>query len=650
MDRSSRFTAKRHAEVLELERILGTRLSDHEKHRVKSDRNKSKKWYDIDKTENDRLRKGRDQLLRQALEAYLRSLAASDDHDTDILRFLALWLEHAANPISSDSVLKQIGNVPTLKFAPLMNQLASRLQDTSEKFQDVMMDLVGRVCLEHPYHGIYHIYAGSKTQGGNDRIAISRNAAAKKISERLLNNTGTSDLWTRICRANDLYMALACARSDSFKPGTRIALRKYSPSKAIEREIPQLKVPPITLEIPLRADCDYSNIATVDSFRPEMAIAGGLSAPKILTALTSSGQSCKQLFKAGADDLRQDSIMEQVFDQVSSLLRSQRETRQRKLGIRTYKVIPLDATSGAIEFVQSTLPLNDYLKTAHPHYHPKDLKWDSCRSKIEEVRNRSLETRVKTFRNITENFSPVLRHFFFERFEDPDEWFVRRLAYTRSTAAISILGHALGLGDRHCQNILLDTSTGEVVHIDLGVAFEAGRILAVPEVVPFRLTRDIVDGFGIMGTEGVYRRCCEFMLEALRHNRDAVMTLLNVLRYDPLYSWSMSPLRAKRLQEEQDREVSEAASAAPSTAAAKSRSRPSEDGTRNNQGVEPVAAPKVDAISNDDEGGEADRALSVVERKLAPGLSVMATVNELIQSATDEKNLAVLFCGWAAYA
>ena len=40
----------------------------------------------------------------------------------------------------------------------------------------------------------------------------------------------------------------------------------------------------------------------------------------------------------------------------------------------------------------------------------------------------------------------------------------------------------------------------------LGVAFEQGKILPTPETVPFRLTRDIVDGMGVMGVEGVYRR------------------------------------------------------------------------------------------------------------------------------------------------
>lgn len=45
------------------------------------------------------------------------------------------------------------------------------------------------------------------------------------------------------------------------------------------------------------------------------------------------------------------------------------------------------------------------------------------------------------------------------------------------------------MGDRHAQNILIDKSTAELVHIDLGVAFEQGKTLRTPEVVPFRLTR-----------------------------------------------------------------------------------------------------------------------------------------------------------------
>jgi serine-protein kinase ATM len=315
--------------------------------------------------------------------------------------------------------------------------------------------------------------------------------------------------------------------------------------------------------------------------------------------------------------------MEQVFDQVSHLLKNHAPTRQRQLHIRTYKVLPLTATSGIIEFVKNTIPLSDYIQPAHEKYYPQNYRWSECREQMSSVHQQTKEPKavLKVFKRVTDNFNPVLQFFFLERFLDPDEWFERRLAYTRSTAVISILGHILGLGDRHCHNILLDQKTGEAVHIDLGIAFEAGRILPVPEVVPFRLTRDIVSAMGYTKTEGVFRRCCEFTLSALREERESIMTLLNVLRNDPLVTWTVSPLRAKRMQEQGDKEV---------------ELQSSSDGLTGDE--------------DEEGGGQAERALRGVEKKLSKVLSTAATVNELIQQATDESNLAVLYPGWAPWA
>ena len=67
---------------------------------------------------------------------------------------------------------------------------------------------------------------------------------------------------------------------------------------------------------------------------------------------------------------------------------------------------------------------------------------------------------------------PVMRHYFTEKSKTPITWFAMRLNYTRSVATTSIVGHVLGLGDRHVSNILLDNGTGEVVHIDFGIAFD----------------------------------------------------------------------------------------------------------------------------------------------------------------------------------
>ena len=43
--------------------------------------------------------------------------------------------------------------------------------------------------------------------------------------------------------------------------------------------------------------------------------------------------------------------------------------------------------------------------------------------------------------------------------------------------------------------------------------------------MPFRLTRDIVDGMGVAGTEGVMRRSCEACMQVLRDSKDSLLTV-----------------------------------------------------------------------------------------------------------------------------
>ncbi|CAA3003480.1 Serine threonine- kinase ATM, partial [Olea europaea subsp. europaea] len=95
---------------------------------------------------------------------------------------------------------------------------------------------------------------------------------------------------------------------------------------------------------------------------------------------------------------------------------------------------------------------------------------------------------------------------------------------------------------------LIDQATAEVVHIDLVVAFEQGLMLKTPERIPFRLTRDIVDGMGVTGVEGVFRRCCEETLSVMRTNKEALLTIVEVFIHDPLYKWALSPLKAMQRQ------------------------------------------------------------------------------------------------------
>lgn len=64
----------------------------------------------------------------------------------------------------------------------------------------------------------------------------------------------------------------------------------------------------------------------------------------------------------------------------------------------------------------------------------------------------------------------MLIHFFF---------FILK-SYARSTAVMSMVGYIIGLGDRHLDNVLIDMTTGEVVHIDYNVCFEKGQFQQEP--------------------------------------------------------------------------------------------------------------------------------------------------------------------------
>lgn len=193
--------------------------------------------------------------------------------------------------------------------------------------------------------------------------------------------------------------------------------------------------------------------------------------------------------------MRQDAVMEQVFELCNQVLRRDRGTRRRGLCIRTYKVVPLATQAGLLEFVNNTIPMSVWLTNAHRlcvvsrficddisylpfRYNPTDMTPSEGASKLRQISTRPHDKAfaIHLFKEVRKRFRPVLRHFFTERHKVPLAWFETRLNYSRSAATTSIIGHILGLGDRHISNILLDQVTGEVVHIDLGIAFEQVHI------------------------------------------------------------------------------------------------------------------------------------------------------------------------------
>lgn len=93
------------------------------------------------------------------------------------------------------------------------------------------------------------------------------------------------------------------------------------------------------------------------------------------------------------------------------------------------------------------------------------------------------------------------------------------------------------LGDRHGENILFDSTTGDTVHVDFNCLFDKARTFEVAEKVPFRLTQNLVAGLGVSGVEGVFRKACEVTMMILRNNKESLMSVLETFVHDPLVDW-----------------------------------------------------------------------------------------------------------------
>ncbi|KAL5544201.1 hypothetical protein UlMin_007985 [Ulmus minor] len=589
------------------------------------------KQLSMDKEEAEKLQDDRDNFLSLALEGYKRCLVIGDKYDVRVVfRLISLWFTLSSRQNVVDSMLATINEVQSYKFIPLVYQIASRMGSSKDSsgphsFQFALVSLVKKMAIDHPYHTIFQLLALANGDRIKDKQR-SRNSFVvdmdKKIAaENLLGELSTyhGAVIRQMKQMVEIYIKLAELETRREDTSKRVTL-----PRDLRNVRPLELVPVVTATFPVDQSCQYpeGSFPYFKGLTDSVLVMNGINAPKVVDCLGSDGRVYKQLAKSGNDDLRQDAVMEQFFGLVNTFLRNHRDSWKRRLGVRTYKVVSFTPSAGVLEWVNGTLPLGEYLigsmrnGGAHGRYGIGDWSFLKCREHMANAKDKR-----KAFKEVCANFRPVMHYFFLERFLQPAEWFEKRLAYTRSVAASSMVGYIVGLGDRHSMNILIDQATAEVVHIDLGVAFEQGLMLKTPERVPFRLTRDVIDGMGVTGVDGVFRRCCEETLSVMRTNKEALLTIVEVFIHDPLYKWALSPLKALQRQKETDDDL----------------------------------ATTLGGSDDDYEGNkDATRALMRVKQKLdgyedGEMRSVHGQVQQLIQDAIDSERLCQMFPGWGAW-
>lgn len=604
-------------------------LPDQERKDAKRHYYKVKLQLERDEATYTELRGLFDEFIWGALQFFQNTLITSNAYDADVMdKFCGLWFENSHDDNLNEKLVKDIGSIPIWKFLTWVNQISSKLNNDNSAFQRLLEKIMKRLLYKIPYESLYPVLSIKLYKNysvGPDAAIISKVAAVENILA-YLKSYDQGSFYTKFV----LPVTLFCEKSvelASFKvreASKTIQLKNLNMGQYWLNELPLVHLPVPTDHVIITNSNDGRKerpyiTAVSDTIR---VTSTGVSLPKIVTFITSDGYQKQVLMKGSNDDLRQDAIMEQVFEKVNNILIGHDEFRKSNLRMRTYQVIPLGPRAGIIEFVDGSTSLHQVLR----HYHDHDkIRFEDARRAMKNVQSKSHKERLKVYTKITQNIEPQLRNFFFDNFLNYEAWFDAKKKYTRGVAINSIVGYILGLGDRHLNNILLDLKTGEPIHIDLGIAFDQGKLLPIPELVPFRLTRDVIDGFGVTGVEGMFKRTCERVYASLRKDSDKVMCILNVLKWDPLYSWVMSPVTKHRHLLEDDTD-------APGDIVSHSRD---------------IVTGKPDPSHNNQ---ESIRALKGVEEKLkGNGLRIEAIVEGLIQEATSPDNLSTIYMGWTPF-
>lgn len=614
--------------------------------------NQQERFQRLDAEEVEDLGSNLDSFALCAIRSYGKCLANGEKHDLHaVFRLVRLWFSHKGDVAQMNTAVSAaLKDVPSHKFLCLAYQIASQVslpprgsgRRGSVTFSGVLSGLVERLAFDHPYHilpKIFAISAGDQGQKGLGASEYAHDTDKVKAANALLKKFSTHDaltfqVWSQMKTLIDAYEAIAATSVVKDGRGNPTPPVLHRTARDIGKRAVVSAIPVLSTSVPVFQDARYRTssgglvVPHMVRFENEICLVGGINCPKKVVAIDSEGKSHAQLVKSN-DDMRQDAVMQQVFGIANDLLRQDPATRKRTLSMVRYNVVPFSPSSGLVQWVNDTTPISEYLygKAGGTGWRSARACYRECSLAMQDVADsRDLDKQRKEYEKCLQKFRPKMNRFFLENFLEPAVWFERRLAYTRSVAVSSIVGHIVGLGDRHLSNILIRNDTAEVVHIDLGIAFDQGQVLKYPERVPFRLTPNIVDGMGVCGLEGVMRRCCQETLRVLRLNRDSLMTVIEVFVHDPLYAWALSPIQALRKQAQEGRIDQEP--------------RPPRGGGSD-----------LGALG---ETADAQRVLQRVRRKLEGNekgqiLEVQGQVQHLFREAQSKDNLCQMYCGWGSW-
>mmetsp|Transcript_15125 Transcript_15125/g.59220 ORF Transcript_15125/g.59220 Transcript_15125/m.59220 type:complete len:1470 (+) Transcript_15125:2-4411(+) len=310
----------------------------------------------------------------------------------------------------------------------------------------------------------------------------------------------------------------------------------------------------------------------VSSFDSDTLVMGSLRKPKRLKIRGNDQQDHPFLVKGG-EDLRLDQRVQQLFSVMNELFRQDAECTRRGLSLPTYEVVPMTGKVGLIEWIENTKPIKALVeeeiarsqgkaassvsiqKIPAAKVHDQWLGSFCARGKIGDMHAAMYQqaSRANTVKKVEQQYASIpaslLRTGVLSLSSSPEAYLSIRAHFARSLAAFSIASYVIGIGDRHLENFLLNYRDGGLVGIDFGHAFgTATQFLPVPELVPFRLTRQFTEFLRPLDSEGLLNHNMIHCLRTLQENREILLDTMNVFITEPLLDWEKLARRCAREQ------------------------------------------------------------------------------------------------------
>ncbi|GAB1729612.1 hypothetical protein NU195Hw_Modified_171t1 [Hortaea werneckii] len=573
------------------------------------------------------------EIAKSVIENMIRSIPFGNKfwHQT-IPRILTLWLDLGMKTLKRDrgedqaifdrrvKALNQVNKqlqkyferIPPYVFYTALPQMISRITHPNPDVWRTLSGILFRIVAAHPSQALWGLLAVIRA---SDRTRADRGmeVLSRLKDPKLKPRSDGTNLLPLINSGQKLSDGLLLACEQHIEPRKQhVSLHKdlsFSHKLAPNNLVVPVEAT-LTPNLPAGANSDkirrhqafVNDKVTIQSFDDDVLVLSSLQRPRKIVVRGSDGKRYGLLCKP-KDDLRKDQRLMEFNGIINRALKRDPESSKRRLYIKTYAVTPLSEESGTLEWVEGIKPTRDILLNL---YGRKGIRpnYGDIRNILNEACSSPEYSHLFTER-VQSQFPPSLWEWFTETYSEPETWFAARLRYARTAAVMSMTGHILGLGDRHGENILLEESTGGVFHVDFNCLFDKGLTFEKPEMVPFRLTPNMVDAMGPYGYEGPFRKSSELTLRLLRQNRDTLLTVLETFLYDPTTDFTQT--KKRRLI---------------------------------TPGVPETPQEILDSV---------ELKLKGLFRGENVPLGVEGYADVLIRQATDEFNLASMYIGWCAF-